>query len=40
LLESTDKRKLLGNNAYQRIATQFSIDNMVNKYLTIFTQVI
>jgi len=40
LLESTDKRKLLGNNAYQRIATQFSIDNMVNKYLTIIKQII
>lgn len=40
LLESEDERKLLGDNAYQRIATQFSIDNMVNKYLTIFSQVV
>lgn len=40
LLESPKQRKLLGDNAYQRIASQFSIDNMVDKYLTIFNQVV
>ncbi|XQW85362.1 glycosyltransferase family 4 protein [Thalassotalea piscium] len=40
LLESEDERTLLGDNAYQRIATQFSIDNMVNKYLSIFSKVV
>lgn len=40
LIASPDLRKLLGENAYKRISTQFSIDNMVNKYLEIFNTVI
>ena len=40
LLESPDERKYLGENAYKRISTQFSIDNMVNKYLSIFSNVV
>lgn len=40
LLESPEQRKLLGDNAYQRIATQFSIDNMVDKYLKIFNKIV
>ena len=40
LLESPKERKLLGENAYQRISTQFSIDNMVKKYLSIFSLIV
>jgi glycosyltransferase involved in cell wall biosynthesis len=40
LLESPDKINLLGQQGYLRISTQFSIDNMVNKYLAIFNTVI
>lgn len=40
LFESPEERKLFGENGYQRISTQFSIDSMVNKYLTIFNKVV
>ena len=40
LLESPEERKLFGENGYQRISTKFSIDSMVNKYLTIFNTVV
>lgn len=40
LLESSEERKLFGENGYLRISTQFSIDSMVNKYLTIFNKVV
>ncbi|SEL71017.1 Glycosyltransferase involved in cell wall bisynthesis [Colwellia chukchiensis] len=40
LASSADERKRLGENGYQRISTQFSINSMINKYLTIFNTVI
>jgi len=40
LLESPEERLLFGKNGYLRISTQFSIDNMVNKYLSIFNKVV
>tara|TARA_R110001599_G_C12209504_1_gene656423 strand:- start:357 stop:1511 length:1155 start_codon:yes stop_codon:yes gene_type:complete len=40
LLDSPEERKLFGENGYQRISTQFSIDSMVKKYLVIFNSVV
>lgn len=40
LLESSTSRMQLGKNGYNRISTQFSIENMVTKYLNIFNTVI
>jgi glycosyltransferase involved in cell wall biosynthesis len=40
LLEFPEERILFGENGYLRISTQFSMDSMINKYLTIFSKVV
>lgn len=40
LLNSTETRKKYGDNGYKRIVENFSLNNMVNKYIKIFKRVI
>ena len=40
LLNSTKTRKKYGDNGYKRIVENFSLNNMVNKYIKIFKRVI
>ncbi|MEW9798973.1 glycosyltransferase family 4 protein [Alteromonas sp. CYL-A6] len=39
LIEDEDLRRTMAKNAYQRVASQFSTDNMIERYLNIFHRI-